>query len=466
VRGLASSGFNFVVPALKVLTSNPRYFTDGSGRAIYLTGSHTWPDFVDVGTSLPVPAFDFQGYLNFLASNHHNFFRLWTESLSKRNWTGNPTPGPFYAAQHPWLRTGPGVATDGLPQFDLTQFDQSYFDRMRSRVLAAYSQGIYVSVMLFEGYHLQFDRRSDDGYALSGANNVNGVNDGGGTNSQNLSVIPPAVLTTEEAYVRKVIDTVNDLPNVLYEISNESGPYSTSWQQHFIDFVRSYEASKPLQHPVGFTFQYSGGSDSTLYSSTADWVSPAAAFPPNDGTKHVILNDTDHSFGWSALEAAGLSGHRKFVWENLTMGNSTLFMDPYLMPWTTRNVPTVCLAGLCIVVDPQWSQLRQNMGYAGDYAKRMNLAAMTPQGNLASTGYALANTTPSASEFLVYAPSGGSFTVNLSNTTNTLNIEWLNPSTGIKTAGGTIAGGLVGATFTTPFLGDAVLYLYDSSLSR
>jgi hypothetical protein len=27
---------------LRVLTANPRYFTDGSGRAVYLTGSHVW----------------------------------------------------------------------------------------------------------------------------------------------------------------------------------------------------------------------------------------------------------------------------------------------------------------------------------------------------------------------------------------------------------------------------------------
>jgi hypothetical protein len=27
---------------LKIHPDNPRYFTDGSGKAIYLTGSHTW----------------------------------------------------------------------------------------------------------------------------------------------------------------------------------------------------------------------------------------------------------------------------------------------------------------------------------------------------------------------------------------------------------------------------------------
>ncbi len=32
---------------LQVLESNPRYFTDGSGKAVYLAGSHTWPNFKD-----------------------------------------------------------------------------------------------------------------------------------------------------------------------------------------------------------------------------------------------------------------------------------------------------------------------------------------------------------------------------------------------------------------------------------
>jgi len=38
-----------------------------------------------------------------------------------------------------------------------------------------------------------------------------------------------------------VIDTVNDLDNVLYEISNESDGNSEAWQYHMINFVKSYE---------------------------------------------------------------------------------------------------------------------------------------------------------------------------------------------------------------------------------
>jgi len=57
---------------LRVLESNPRYFTDGSGKAIYLAGSHTWWKFEDNGHRLlsvdnqnPPPIFDYNGYRDF-----------------------------------------------------------------------------------------------------------------------------------------------------------------------------------------------------------------------------------------------------------------------------------------------------------------------------------------------------------------------------------------------------------------
>ncbi len=55
----------------------------------------------------------------------------------------------------PWPRTGPGAATDGKPKFDLDRFDPGFFDRLRERVVAPGERGIYVSVMLFEGFSAQ-----------------------------------------------------------------------------------------------------------------------------------------------------------------------------------------------------------------------------------------------------------------------------------------------------------------------
>ncbi len=61
---------------LHVHPQNPRYFADASGRAIFLTGAHTWANLQDTGVA-PIPTFDWQAYLAMMLSHNHNFMRLW-----------------------------------------------------------------------------------------------------------------------------------------------------------------------------------------------------------------------------------------------------------------------------------------------------------------------------------------------------------------------------------------------------
>jgi hypothetical protein len=132
----------------------------------------------------------------------------------------------------------------------------------------------------------------------------------------------------------------------------------------------------------------------------------------------------------------------------------------------------------------------------------MNLAAMSPRQELCSTGYCLANPAANGAEYLVYLPAGSTLSgtldklgidkvastylsnhrrisraidkvastylpadsmvaVDLSATSGELAVEWFNPSTGETSAGEPVAGG-ASRSFTAPFSGDAVLYLYQS----
>ena len=66
------------------------------------------------------------------------------------------------------------------PVYDLNKFNTAYFQRLRDRVIKAGENGIYVSVMLFEGWSLDSRRRNPDGYPFAGhpfhkANNINGI---------------------------------------------------------------------------------------------------------------------------------------------------------------------------------------------------------------------------------------------------------------------------------------------------
>ena len=80
--------------------------------------------------------------------------------------------------------------------------------------------------MLFEGWGIRFEPNGWTGHPFNALNNINGIN--GDSNSDGglgiFRLINPGVTRLQEAYVRKVIDTVNDLDNVLYEISNENQP--------------------------------------------------------------------------------------------------------------------------------------------------------------------------------------------------------------------------------------------------
>ena len=461
-----------ITAPLRALSTNPHYFTDGSGKAIYLTGSHTWNNFQDWGTNGATQALVFTAYAKMLVDHHHNFTLLWAIELPV--FRGLPTtasaPPDFTVTPQPWQRTGPGNASDGKPRFNLTEFNQAYFDRLRSRVEQLNAAGIYAGVYLFSGEFLLRFRFRGDGYPLTGSNNVNGIDDGGGTQSLTMTA-PNAITAIQDAYVKKVITTLNDLPNVLWIVSQEAPVDSRWWNGHLIALVRSYEAGKPLQHPIGYGALDGQRDDDAIINSDADWIAPSARISPTAtfGSGHpsckVNINDSDHSyFGiWNDSPQV----NRNYFWINFTNGNQTLFMDPYVVyyPREKRNLCPAPVNGISSGPDPRWENVRATMGYIRGYAQRMNLAAMTPQGKLSSTGHALASAGSAHSEFLVYAPSGGTFTVDLSKSSGRADVEWMNPTTGGNSRGADVSGGAT-KTFTPPFDGDAVLYLSVQAPSR
>ena len=166
---------------LRVHPTNPRYFTDGNSKAILLTGSHTWGNLQDYRyVTLPSPpSMDFDVYLVFLHRHRHNFFRLWAWEAA---FNPNVKQGTTFYDPMPYKRPGPGNALDGKPKFDLTRFNPAYFGRLRARVLAARDSGVYVSVMLFNGFSIE-GKGNDGGdpwvgHPFNPQNNINAI-DGG-----------------------------------------------------------------------------------------------------------------------------------------------------------------------------------------------------------------------------------------------------------------------------------------------
>ena len=175
--------------------------------------------------------------------------------------------------------------------------------------------------------------------------------------------------------VDKTIDTLNDLPNVLWIVSEEAAASTSWWQGHMIAHVRAYESGKAHQHPIGLA-AITGAPDSAIYDSDADWVAPFAQLSPSmtcgAGTPKckVNLNDSDHSYFGMWNDSA--KTNRNYAWENFARGNNVVFMDPYTVdyPRQNRNLcvsptnavctgPAVCVAQLPTCPVPKSQKPRQ-----------------------------------------------------------------------------------------------------------
>jgi hypothetical protein len=347
------------------------------------------------------------------------------------------------------------------------------------RVRHAHDRGIYVMVMLFHGFSVENKRKGSrpnpwPGHPFNAANNVNGIDgdlNGNGEGEETHTLAIPAVTRLQEAYVRKVIDTVNDL-DVLYEIANESHRASAAWQQHMVDYIHAYERSKPKQNPVVLSSVFDGGRGQAadidlLFASRAEAVAPGSGShgeyksdPPAADGRKVVIADTDHLWG--------VGGDPGWVWKSFLRGLNPIFMDP--------------------IDEARWIPVRKAMGQTRNVAARIDLARMVPHVELASSGYCLADP---GIEYLVYLPTESdrrearirswikstpilwrfadmaeyvrlvanlSVEVELPPEPTAFRVAWLDPVSGrqldageIRTAGRTL--------FTAPFIGPAVLHL-------
>ena len=291
---------------LSFKTTSPRYFFDSTGKSVYLTGS-----YLDEYNTLSV-SWDFASYLDFLQQQKQNFTRVWGWEQSP--WIYDKT-GQIAFSTQPYQRTGPGLALDGALKFDLTRFNQAYFDQLRARVVEASRRGIYVSVMLFEGFSTQKQIGRVNpwlGDPFQQANNINGVSsdpnrNGGG--EEFFSLAFPSLLTLQETFVRKVVDTLNDLDNVLYEVSGNGLAGSLSWQYRMIDYIKGYQAKKANQHPVGISDFYAGAI-AEVFNSSADWIVVPETnlnLPPATSNKVLVMEGTPVISGDQVLSTSPIS---------------------------------------------------------------------------------------------------------------------------------------------------------------
>ncbi len=475
----APSGGAPSTPLLRQHLDNPRYFVDPNGKAVYLAGAHVWQNMQDYGPGSPPPN-DCGGHScgeeewQYLRDRGNNFTRGWHWENFKR--MVGPGTANWNVAPIPFLKVG--------SKYDLTQFDPAYFAQLKERVEQARDKGLYISIMLFEGFSVQKRRNGGENPWLGhpfhpnntdslGGYNVDLDNDNGGE-ELHTGNFPTLVKDIQEAYVEKMIAELNEYDNILWEICNECGHAvgqggSTSdfinWMNGIAELIKGEEgtADNPKEHLVWIS-SARGGDNADLFNGPADVVGLSGGSsswplhldpPPYDGEK-IALIDSDHIRNPHCITRVGeaLWCGAEWPWKMLTRGYNATLMDTVrtLHPANDPG-PIKAPAAEKLKVEETRRALGQTAYFANE--KIVDLSSMEPHGELAQTGYCLAN--PSI-EYVVLQPSSDDdFWVQLP--AGDYSYEWYDAIDGTVVGSGSVHRATSGHETFSPGAENRVLYI-------
>ena len=424
---------------LTVSAKNPRYFTPPSttatGRAVYLTGSHIWNNLHDgMGPGAEAPAEPERLRLR-RATCASSPSAATTSSGSGAGSSSSPRPPA--ASYHlnmtpqPWARTGPGTAKDGKPRFDLERFDDGVLRpapraRRRRRRRRHLRRRDAVRRL---GAAPQPGARPHRGPPVPRRATTSTAS--ASTSIDDLQVLPldPRVQALQEAYIRKVVDTVHDLPNVLWEVANESSGDgsvdrgvrrrtsgmarrrcwgdSTEWQYWVIDVVKRARGRARLRRAPdrdddavpgrrpdqGQRAAARAAVPSGSRPATTTRSSPTAATRWRPARRRRAGSPTRRSptaRRWSSATPTTTpraSGDALWAWKSFLRGHHPILMDFGLIDGLE---PTGAAKP-----DDRRPRSRPSSRPAtrwatrAPYAERMSLVDIEPRRDVASTGYAL-----------------------------------------------------------------------------
>jgi len=413
-------------PVLRIHPQYLHYFQTPDGKALLLVGDYSWGTFSDVD-------FDYKAQFDALKANSLNFARVWL-------WWGCeqfPAPDNKWHIE-PFLRPGPGLAQDGGPKYDLSQFNPAFFERLRNLCLAARQRGLFLHLITMDAWMLKHPHLWKL-HAFHRNNNLNGVdgdpqNTGKGTDGKLgfCSLGNPMVMDFQKAYLRKLVDTVNEFDNILIEIANENY-YSAPWEQNLCEFIRQYERSKPRRHilmPL----------DLLNHSSVVQKWDPKiihTALLEKRRLCQPLIFDTDWIINNNDDEV------RKAMWTAVLSGGHFNYMDDSL---EFRAEP----------MSDRRAVLHRQIGHLAAFVKELRLWEMQPDDTLVRSGDAFAMA--SAKELVAYLPEGGTVKLDLTRLQGPLSAHWFNPREGIF-AEPLRADDIRSAAFNSPGTEDWALHL-------
>ena len=205
---------------LRIDPQHPSTFVDRDGLPVWLSGSVSCCMADGDESGWPWVS---EALLRQIAEvkNNYAYIRLGPYTRQGESW-------PFEAYE---FVGGAGGCGDPGDCYDLDHWNQGFWDRLRQRVEYARDRGIYVEVDLIDGWVLKGDHPNPWRETNNTAHEELG----------NCSIQGTGPEEVHTRWLSKIVETIGDLDNVIFQVGNEtgacSGGTSLQWEKGIADFV-------------------------------------------------------------------------------------------------------------------------------------------------------------------------------------------------------------------------------------
>jgi hypothetical protein len=403
--------------------SNPHYFQYQDKPLILITSGEHYGSVLNLD-------FDYIRYLSELASKNLNLTRVFTgvyiEPLGAFNIEKNmlaPDVGRYIG---PWIRSSEPGFKGGGNKFDLSQWDEAYFTRLKQFAAEAQQRNIIVELTLFCPF---YEMKQWVLSPMHPDNNINNIPATGKDSVYTLDHSGP-LLRVQEQLVSRLVSELNSFSNVIFEICNEPyfGGVSMGWQHHIATLIAETEKNLPAKHLISQNI----ANDSALVSNPHPAVSVFNfhyATPPTAVKQNYHLNKAigDNETGFRGQAD---STYRKEGWEFILAGGALYNNLDYSFAVGDEG-------GTFKYHDKQpgggGTALRQQLTQLRRFMDGFNFVAMAPDRDFRVTALSEPRVhllSEKGRQYAAYILHGARVTVGIPLPAGRYEVTWIDPSTG------------------------------------